>query len=112
LAIAAITSAGSVRSRCVRLQAAAKSQCASCGRALKKSATVLVAARYLLAVVLLFAVQSVCAAASPSVGMVTKVENQAKIGGATAVVGSIVHVNDELTTGPCCARHRLLVGSH
>jgi hypothetical protein len=32
--------------------------------------------------------------------MVTKVENQAKIGGATAVVGSIVHVNDELTTGP------------
>jgi hypothetical protein len=32
--------------------------------------------------------------------MVTKVENQAQIGGAAASVGSILHMNDRLTTGP------------
>jgi hypothetical protein len=34
-----------------------------------------------------------------SVGVVTKVENQAQIGGATAVVGTPVQTNDELRTG-------------
>jgi hypothetical protein len=34
-----------------------------------------------------------------SVGVVTKVENQAQIGGATAVVGTPVQMNDELRTG-------------
>jgi hypothetical protein len=46
---------------------------------------------------LTFAAQSAMAA---SVGMVTKVENQAQVGGATAVVGSIVQSGDQLRTGP------------
>jgi hypothetical protein len=40
------------------------------------------------------------AAVAAAVGMVTKVENQAQVGGATAVVGSLVNTNDELRTGP------------
>jgi hypothetical protein len=32
--------------------------------------------------------------------MVTKIENQAQIGTETAVVGTLVHMNDELRTGP------------
>ena len=40
------------------------------------------------------------AAMAASVGMVTKVENQAQVGGATAVVGSIVQSGDQLRTGP------------
>jgi FecR protein len=32
--------------------------------------------------------------------MVTKVENQAQVGAAAAAVGTIVHMNDELKTGP------------
>ena len=39
------------------------------------------------------------AAAGPTVGMVTKVENQAQIGTETAVVGTLVHMNDALSTG-------------
>ena len=39
-------------------------------------------------------------AAAASVGMITKVENQAQVGGATAVVGSVVQMNDRLSTGP------------
>jgi hypothetical protein len=39
-------------------------------------------------------------AAAQSVGMVTKVENQAQIGSANAVVGSLVQANDEVRTGP------------
>lgn len=38
--------------------------------------------------------------AAESVGMVTKVENQAQIGSANAVVGSLVQANDEVRTGP------------
>jgi len=41
-----------------------------------------------------------------SVGMVTKVENQAQIGTTTAVVGTLVQMNDELRTG---AKSRLEV---
>ena len=44
------------------------------------------------------------AAAAETVGTVTKVENQARIGGATAIVGTPVHMNDDLRTG---ARARL-----
>src|SRR5690349_6671629 len=40
------------------------------------------------------------AAIAASVGMVTKVENQAQVGGATAVVGSLVQMGNELRTGP------------
>jgi FecR protein len=39
-------------------------------------------------------------AVAASVGMVTKVENQAQVGGATAVVGSLVQMGSELRTGP------------
>jgi hypothetical protein len=39
-------------------------------------------------------------AAAQSVGMVTKVENQAQIGAANAVVGTLVQANDEVRTGP------------
>src|SRR5262245_13687439 len=39
------------------------------------------------------------ARAAESVGSVTKVQNPAQIGGATAVVGSPVHMNDRLRTG-------------
>jgi hypothetical protein len=46
------------------------------------------------------------ATAASSVGMVTKVTNQARVGGETAVVGTLVHMNDTLTTGP---EARLLV---
>ena len=42
---------------------------------------------------------STCAAAAPIVGTVTKVEKQAQIGSTTAVVGTPVHMNDELRTG-------------
>ena len=40
------------------------------------------------------------AAFAASVGMVTKVENQAQVGGATAVVGTLVQMGSELRTGP------------
>lgn len=49
---------------------------------------------------------SSAAAAAPTVGMVTKVTNEARVGGETAVVGTLVHMNDTLTTGP---QARLLV---
>ena len=39
-------------------------------------------------------------AVASSVGMVTKVENQAQVGGATAVVGTLVQMGSELRTGP------------
>jgi hypothetical protein len=39
------------------------------------------------------------AAAAETIGTVTKVENQVRIGAATAVVGTPVHMNDELRTG-------------
>lgn len=38
--------------------------------------------------------------AAEVVGTVTKVENQGRIGGASAVVGAAVHMNDEIRTGP------------
>jgi hypothetical protein len=38
-------------------------------------------------------------AAAPTVGMVTKVQNQAQVGGQAAAVGSLVHLNDTLQTG-------------
>ena len=46
------------------------------------------------------------AAAAETVGTVTKVENQVRIGTAAAAVGTPVHMNDELRTG---ARARLEV---
>jgi hypothetical protein len=46
------------------------------------------------------------AAAGPTVGMVTKVENQAQVGSEAAAVGSLVHMNDTLRTG---AKARLQV---
>ena len=42
---------------------------------------------------------STCAAAAPVVGTVTKVEKQAQIGSTTAVVGTPVHMKDEIRTG-------------
>jgi hypothetical protein len=38
-------------------------------------------------------------AAAQTVGMVTKVQNQAQVGGQAAAVGSLVHLNDTLKTG-------------
>jgi hypothetical protein len=59
---------------------------------------------------LLVLTTSAWATDSPSVGMVTKVENEAKVvssgGAATAVVGTIVHMKDTLRTG---AKGRLQV---
>jgi hypothetical protein len=52
-----------------------------------------------LALLLVLMAPSLCAAAT-SVGMVTKVENQAHVGDVAAAVGSIVHINDVLKTGP------------
>ena len=40
------------------------------------------------------------AAAAGSVGIVTKVVNEAQIDGAAAVIGSPIHMNDRLRTGP------------
>ena len=42
----------------------------------------------------------VAVARAASVGMVTKVENQAQIGSSPAVVGSLVQANDQVSTGP------------
>lgn len=47
-----------------------------------------------------------CAAAGPTVGMVTKVENQAQVGSEAAAVGTPVHMSDTLHTG---AKGRLQV---
>ena len=49
------------------------------------------------------------AATGPTVGMVSKVLNEAHVGSETAVVGTIVHMNDQLRTGP---KARLLVTFH
>jgi hypothetical protein len=38
--------------------------------------------------------------AAPAVGKVTRVQKQAQVGATTAVVGTPVHMNDELSTGP------------
>lgn len=46
------------------------------------------------------------AANGPTVGMVTRVLNQAQVGSETAVAGTLVHMNDQLRTGP---KARLLV---
>jgi hypothetical protein len=43
---------------------------------------------------------SVHAAVGPEVGTVSKVENPAQVGTGTAIVGTLVHMNDELRTGP------------
>jgi len=53
-----------------------------------------------LAVLVLTLGVSAQAAVAASVGMVTKVENQAQVGGAKAVVGTLVQANDQLHTGP------------
>ena len=42
----------------------------------------------------------VCAVAAETVGTVTNVQNQAQIGGSAATVGTPVHMNDQLRTGP------------
>jgi hypothetical protein len=47
---------------------------------------------------LLIAMPSSWAVAAPSIGLVTKVDGQAQIGGTAAAVGSMVHMNDALTT--------------
>jgi hypothetical protein len=54
--------------------------------------------RFLLVIVLSVA-SCFGAVAAESVGTVTKVQNQAQIGGATAVSGTPVHMNDRLRTG-------------
>ena len=50
-------------------------------------------------VAIIVATVSTCAAAAPVVGTVTKVQKQAQIGAKTAVVGTPVHMNDEIRTG-------------
>lgn len=47
----------------------------------------------------LFLTSPVSAIAAETVGTITKVESQAQVGGATAVVGTPVHMNDQLRTG-------------
>jgi hypothetical protein len=49
--------------------------------------------------ILFFLASAFGAGAAESVGSITKVQNQAQIGSATAVVGSTVHMNDRLRTG-------------
>ena len=49
---------------------------------------------------LVIALLSSAAFAAETVGKVTRVENQAQIGGATAVVGTPVRMDDQLRTGP------------
>ena len=56
--------------------------------------------RFLAILLCLVSTFSAHAAAAPAVGTVTKVQNQAQIGATTAVVGTPVHMNDELRTGP------------
>ena len=51
-------------------------------------------------VTLLIALLPSAAFAAETVGRVTRVENQAQIGGAAAVVGTPVRMNDQLRTGP------------
>jgi ferric-dicitrate binding protein FerR (iron transport regulator) len=53
----------------------------------------------LIAIGLLFILPR-AAAAAETVGTVTRVENQARIGGVNAVVGTPVHMDDEIRTGP------------
>jgi hypothetical protein len=48
---------------------------------------------------ILFIASAFGAGAAESVGSITRVQNQAQIGSATAVVGSPVHMNDRLRTG-------------
>lgn len=62
--------------------------------------------RLLAILILLGSAVGAQAANGPSVGMVTRVENQAQVGSEKAVIGTIVHMNDELRTGP---KGRLLV---
>jgi hypothetical protein len=62
-----------------------------------------------LAVLVLFTLLGLLPAAAQVVGTVTKVENQAKVGGATAVVGTALHMSDVLSTG---AKSRLQVTFH
>ena len=52
---------------------------------------------HFIAILIIFV--STCSAAAPVVGTVTKVEKQAQIGSTTAVVGTPVHMNDEIRTG-------------
>jgi len=52
-----------------------------------------------LCTIMLFVTLAQAAAAAETVGTVTKVENKAQIGGATAVVGTPVHMNDDVRTG-------------
>ena len=49
--------------------------------------------------IVLFVAASFSAAAADSVGTVTRVQNQAQIGAATAVAGTPVHMNDRRRTG-------------
>jgi hypothetical protein len=49
--------------------------------------------------IVLFVASSFGAGAAESVGTVTRVQNQAQIGAATAVAGTPVHMNDKLRTG-------------
>jgi hypothetical protein len=49
--------------------------------------------------IVLFVASSFGAGAAESVGTVTRVQNQAQIGAATAVAGTPVHMNDRLHTG-------------
>jgi hypothetical protein len=65
----------------------------------------LACARSLL-VLLLFTLLGAHPAAAEAVGTVTKVENQAQVGSATAVVGTALHMNDVMRTG---AKSRLQV---
>jgi hypothetical protein len=60
-------------------------------------------------VLLLFTLLGLDTAAAEAVGTVTKVENQARVGGATAAVGTAVPMNGVLTTG---AKSRLQVTFH
>ena len=60
-----------------------------------------VGAKFAVAVIAVLALSGISAthAAAQTVGMVTKVQNQAQVGGQAAVVGSLVGLNDTLQTG-------------
>jgi hypothetical protein len=62
--------------------------------------TALSLSRFVALLLLALCLSAQNAVAAESIGMVTKVENQAQIGSANAAVGSLVQANDEVRTGP------------
>ena len=70
----------------------------ACARPGRATTLALPALHVIFALLWLIATPSSWAVAAPSIGLVTKTDGQTQIGGTAAAVGSIVHMNDVLTT--------------